>query len=56
MKSKATYMKRLKEWLQSTSESPLEEMNDFLQKGWMIMKNICRFEKNHIIYLRKHYL
>lgn len=32
MKSKATYMKRLKEWLQSTSESPLEEMNDFFTK------------------------
>ncbi len=32
MKSKETYMKKLKEWLQNTSESPLEEMNEFFTK------------------------
>ncbi len=32
MKSKETYMKKLKEWLQNTLESPLEGMNEFFTK------------------------
>ncbi len=32
MKTKETYMQDLKQWLQDTSDSPLEEMSDFFSK------------------------
>jgi len=48
MKSQEKYLQELKQWLHDTSDSPLEEMSDFFQSGWMVMKNICLFGKNHI--------
>lgn len=32
MKSRETYMRDLKQWLQDTSDFPLEEMSDFFTK------------------------
>lgn len=37
MKSQEKYLQELKQWLHDTSDSPLEEMSDFFQSGWMVM-------------------